>query len=97
MKKVLGLVVLTTLALATALPALVHSQNPDAGPPQFLTRPILLHVSDRALENGHAVFEEGPGESAIPGPLAPNLGTAAYRPANPGSQNRGKSQGNPHS
>jgi hypothetical protein len=33
------------------------------------------------LENGHAVFEEGPGESAVPGPLVPNLGAAAYIPA----------------
>lgn len=81
MKKFLGLLILSILAVSTSLPALVHSQNPDPGPPQFLTRPILLHVSERALENGHAVFEEGPGESAIPGPLAPNLGGAAYNPA----------------
>jgi hypothetical protein len=81
MKKVFGLLLLLTLSISVALPALVHSQNPDPGPPQFLTRPILLHVSDRALDNGHAIFEEGPGESAIPGPLVPNLGTAAYNPA----------------
>jgi hypothetical protein len=81
MKKIFGLLVLLTLSLAAALPALVHSQNPDPGPPQFLTRPILLHVSDRALENGHSVFVEGPGESAVPGPLAPNLGSALYSPA----------------
>jgi len=81
MKKLFALLVVTTLGVSVALPALVHSQNPDPGPPQFLTRPILLHVSERALENGHAVFQEGPGESAIPGPLAPNLGAAAYNPA----------------
>ena len=85
MKKIFGLLALVTLSISTALPALVHSQNPDPGPPQFLTRPILLHVSDRALDNGHAVFVEGPGESAVPGPLAPNLGTASYRPASGGT------------
>ncbi len=85
MKKVFGLLVLATLSAAMALPAMVHSQNPDPGPPQFLTRPILLHVADRALENGHAVFVEGPSESAIPGPLAPHYGSAAYNPANPAS------------
>ena len=83
MKKFFGLLVLVTLGVATTLPALVHSQNPDPGPPQFLTRPILLHVADKALENGHAVFVEGPGESAVPRPLAPKLGTAPYNAANP--------------
>jgi hypothetical protein len=81
MKTVFGLLLLVTLSISAALPALVHSQNPDPGPPQFLTRPILLHVSDRALDNGHAIFEEGPGESAVPGPLVPDLGFTAYNPA----------------
>jgi hypothetical protein len=81
MKKVFGLLLFVTLSISAALPALVHSQNPDPGPPQFLTRPILLHVSERALDNGHAIFEEGPGESAIPGPLVPKLGSTAYNPA----------------
>jgi hypothetical protein len=75
MKKVFGLLALATLSLATALPALVHSQNPDPGPPQFLTRPILLHVGEQALDHGHFVFG---GEAAIPEPLAPNLGTTNY-------------------
>lgn len=83
MKKIFCLAVFATLSIAMALPAMVHSQKSDPGPPQFLTRPILLHVADRALENGHAVFVEGPGESAIPGPLAPHYGSAAYNPANP--------------
>jgi hypothetical protein len=81
MKKVFGFLLLVTLSVAAALPVLVHSQNSDPGPPQFLTRPILLHVSERALDNGHAVFVEGPGESAVPGPLVPDLGFAAYNPA----------------
>jgi hypothetical protein len=81
MKKVFGLLLFITLSLSAVLPALVHSQNPDPGPPQFLTRPILLHVSESALDNGHAVFVEGPGESAVPGPLAPNLGSAIYNPS----------------
>ena len=81
MKTVFGLLLLVVFSISTTFPALVHSQNPDPGPPQFLTRPILLHVADKALENGHTIFEEGPGESAVPGPLAPNLGFAAYNPA----------------
>ncbi len=41
MKTVFGLLLLVTLSISTALPALVHSQNPDPGLPQFLTRPIM--------------------------------------------------------
>lgn len=75
MKKFFGLLVLVTLGVATSLPALVHSQNPDPGPPQFLTRPILLHVAEPGLDHGHFVFG---GEAAMPAPLAPHLGTANY-------------------
>jgi hypothetical protein len=48
------------------------------GPPQFLTRPILLHVAEPGLEHGHFVFG---GDAAIPSPLAPDLGSAEYSPA----------------
>ena len=37
------------------------------GPPQFLTRPLLLHVGEDGLDHGHFVFSE---EVAIPAPLA---------------------------
>jgi hypothetical protein len=78
MKTVFGLLLLVTLSISAALPALVHSQNPDPGPPQFLTRPILLHVAEAGLDHGHFVFG---GDAAIPAPLAPNLGTADYIPS----------------
>lgn len=55
--------------------------NPN-GPPQFVTAPILLHVSEQALDHGHFVFG---GEAAVPAPLAPNNGTAAYAPAGSGT------------
>lgn len=58
------------------------AQEAPKGPPQVLTVPILLHVNDRAVENGHFTFAE---EAALPSPLAPNLGTASYNPAGSGS------------
>jgi BNR repeat-like domain len=79
MRKVFCLLAFSILAIAMALPALVHSQNPDAGPPQFITRPILLHVAEPGLDHGHFVFG---GDAAIPTPLAQNLGAATYNPAN---------------
>ena len=51
------------------------------GPPQFLTRPILLHVGEVGLDHGHFVFA---GEAAVPTPLAGNFGTAAFGPATGG-------------
>ena len=42
------------------------------GPPNFISFPILTHVAEDGLDHGH--FVEGPGESSVPGPLAPNYG-----------------------
>src|SRR5215213_7125848 len=87
MKKTFALLTVTALTITALMPVLVKSQNQDhpQGPPQFLTRPILLRVSEHALDNGHAIFEEGPGESAIPGPLVPQLGAASYAAATTGA------------
>jgi hypothetical protein len=75
MKKIFALSTCIALCLiTTSLPG-VHGQNPDPGPPQFLTRPILLHVGEPGLDHGHFVFGD---EAAIPAPLAPDLGTANY-------------------
>src|SRR5437899_4551279 len=74
MKKSL-VVVLALIALSLPLAA----QVPEfAGPPQFLTFPILLHVSDSALDHGHFVFG---GEAALPAPLAPDRGASTAGPA----------------
>lgn len=43
------------------------------GPPPFLTAPILMRVSQTALDHGHFVFGE---DGALPSPLAPQPGTA---------------------
>jgi hypothetical protein len=85
MKKIFALFITTALGLAAFLPSLVKSQDRAQGPPQFLTRPILLHVSERALDSGHAIFVEGPSETAVPGPLAPNYGVANFAPAQAGT------------
>src|ERR671932_2583151 len=87
MKNPFALFMVRALSLTAFLLVLVSSQNQDhpQGPPQFLTRPILLHVSDRALDSGHAVFVEGPSESAVPGPLAPQLAPASFAPATTGT------------
>jgi hypothetical protein len=82
MKKYFALLILIILASPFIWSERVHSQRTDPGPPQFLTIPILLRVSDRALENGHAIFVEGPGESALPSPIAPQLGSAPYNGTN---------------
>ncbi|MBD0371619.1 MAG: exo-alpha-sialidase [Pyrinomonadaceae bacterium] len=83
MKKIFTLLTVAALSAMVFLPLGTHSQNQDhpQGPPQFLTRPILLHVSEKALDNGHSVFQEGPAESAVPGPLAPQLAPASFAPA----------------
>src|SRR6266851_3704531 len=71
-----SLVVLLAL-IALSLP--LAAQVPEfAGPPQFLTFPILVHLNDSALDHGHFVFG---GEAAVPAPLAPNRGTAAFSAA----------------
>jgi hypothetical protein len=68
------LVALALFGIAT----LAISQAAYSGPPQFVTFPILVHVGEVGLDHGHFVFTEG---AAIPRPLAPNLGTAAFAPA----------------
>src|SRR5512143_2133394 len=55
---------------------------PDgAGPPQFVSYPILVKVGEDGADHGHFIF--GPGESLVPAPLAPQLGAASYQPAAP--------------
>lgn len=61
------------LLLATAAVGVARRSGVAAGPPPFLTTPILMHVSERALDHGHFVFSE---DAALPAPLAPALGTA---------------------
>jgi len=63
-------------AIAVTASFSLAAQQP-AGPPAFVTFPILTHVTDNGLDHGH--FVEGPGESAIPAPIfkAPAPGTAA--------------------
>jgi hypothetical protein len=68
----------TAILLLTA----VRLNAEGNGPPQFVTFPILTHVADSALEHGHFVFGD---EAAMPAPLAPDRGVAAYSPATQGS------------
>jgi hypothetical protein len=51
------------------------------GPPQFVTFPILVHVSEDGLNHGHFVFGEDVG---IPSPLSRNLGSTKFVPAGHG-------------
>lgn len=62
-------------AIATVCSLTLIAQQP-AGPPAFVSFPILVHVAQNALDHGH--FVEGPGESAVPAPIfrAPAPGTA---------------------
>jgi hypothetical protein len=46
------------------------------GPPNFVSFPILVHVTEQAMDHGH--FIGGPGESAVPFPFAPDYGTAPF-------------------
>ena len=46
--------------------------------PQYVHRPILLHVGEDGLDHGHFVFSE---DAAIPMAIAPQLGAANYVPA----------------
>src|SRR3954467_10386343 len=63
------------IAIAGTASFSLAAQQP-AGPPAFVTFPILTHVTDNGLDHGH--FVEGPGESAIPAPIfkAPAPGAA---------------------
>ncbi len=72
-------IVFLSLLSIGAMP-LVAQQNsaPIQGPPQFVTLPILTHVAEQGLDHGHFVFG---GEAALPAPLAPNRGAAAYNAA----------------
>jgi len=76
MKRFAPIVMLSSLLIA--IPLLAQQNADPPGPPQFVTRPILLHVAEPGLDHGHFVFSE---EAGIPSPLAPNLGTAAFAPA----------------
>lgn len=69
------LVVITSVLLLPVAMGLAADGN---GPPQFVTVPILTHVAEPGLEHGHFVFGA---EAAIPAPLAPDRGAAAYSPA----------------
>jgi len=64
-------------AVAVAVAAIVGTVG-AAGPPPFLTFPILLHVGEDGLDHGHFVFSE---EAAIPTPLAKDFGSTEYAPA----------------
>jgi hypothetical protein len=67
--------VICGLATSVAIPAV-----PDgAGPPPFVSYPILVKVGEEGADHGHFIF--GPGESLVPAPLAPHLGAAPYQPA----------------
>jgi hypothetical protein len=59
-----------------------QGQSGSNGPPQFLTRPLLLHVSEQGLNHGHFIFSDN---AAVPSALAPNLGTANYLAPQPGT------------
>src|SRR5215216_7286294 len=55
------------------------SATAAGGPPNFVSFPILTHVAEDGLDHGH--FVEGPGESSVPGPLAPNYGATLFNAA----------------
>ena len=55
------------------------SATAAGGPPNFVSFPILTHVAEDGLDHGH--FVEGPGESSVPGPLAPNYGATQFNAA----------------
>jgi hypothetical protein len=80
MHKKLFILGLSTCVFLLPIAGRVGAQSQDGtnGPPQFVTRPILLHVGEQGLEHGHFVFG---GEAGTPAPLAPHLGSAAFRPA----------------
>jgi len=80
LKKLLG-VSMSVCVFLLPIATRVGAQAPGGdgnGPPPFLTRPILVHVSEDGLDHGHFVFG---GEAAIPSPLARDLGSAAFSSA----------------
>jgi hypothetical protein len=52
------------------------SAGAAGGPPAFISYPILTHVAEQGLDHGH--FVEGPGESGLPSPFAPDYGATAF-------------------
>jgi hypothetical protein len=73
MRKAVAIISLLALSSLSAAPV------GDVGPPAFVTYPILLHVAEPAMENGH--FAMGPGESLVPAPLVRSAGSASFAPA----------------
>src|ERR1041384_7538296 len=65
-----------------ALPALGVAGLRAQGPPQFLTRPILLHVGEDGLDHGHFVFAGE--DAAVPAPLVRDFGAASFAAATGG-------------
>jgi hypothetical protein len=49
------------------------------GPPAFISYPILTHVAEAGLDHGH--FIEGPGETGLPSPFAPDYGSTLFNAA----------------
>jgi hypothetical protein len=79
--RVLSCTLLVTVA--ASLSALAQAPPDGAGPPAFVTFPILTHVAPAGLDHGHFAFNGD--EIGIPTPLAPNRGAALYSPAAPSS------------
>jgi hypothetical protein len=52
------------------------SAGAAGGPPAFVSFPILTHVAEAGLDHGH--FIEGPGESGLPSPFAPDYGSTDF-------------------
>jgi len=66
------------IALAFVLAVPLLAQNAPSGPPQFVSTPILVRVSEQALDHGHFVFG---GDAGVPSPLARGNGAASYTSA----------------
>lgn len=75
MKKIFAFSLCIALCLMSSFLLGVHGQNEDHGPPQFLTRPILVRVAEQGLDHGH--FVEGH-DAAVPAPLAQAPGATSY-------------------
>jgi hypothetical protein len=72
-KTAVSAIVMSVLAVVS-----VMAWAQSNGLPQYIHRPILLHVGEEGLDHGHFVFSEG---AATPAAIAPNLGTANYVPS----------------
>ena len=72
--RITGSMVVAVMLLISPLSALAQG-----GPPNFISYPILTHVAEDGLDHGH--FVEGPGETSVPGPLAPNYGATQFNAA----------------